>query len=84
MRAFFLATLAFLAALVVIWFVVLLVYLLGESVGWWRDRDGGVAMGFMFFFGPVFGLIGGLAVAVKVFLSVRRKDRLAREAAPKA
>jgi hypothetical protein len=69
MRRALLALGAFLAALVVGWMGVVGVYILGTSLGWFFDRDGGGAMGALFMLGPAVGLLLGvmsaLAVAVR-------------------
>lgn len=73
MRTAIYALLAFLAAAIVFWFLTMVVYVVGSELQWWRDRDGGVAMGFAFTIGPFFALIGGGIAAVVVVVRRRRR-----------
>jgi hypothetical protein len=66
MRRFWLALGAFLLAFVLTWAAAIGYYVLGTSLGWFFDRDGGVAMGTIFIGGPSLGLLAGLACAVIV------------------
>ncbi len=68
MRRFWLAVGAFLGALIITWFAAIGVYILGTSMGWLFDRDGGVAMGFGFVIGPFFGIVMGLVAALVVLM----------------
>jgi hypothetical protein len=73
-RAVLLAALSFIVAAILFWFAAMVLYSVGSELGWWVDRDGGVAMGFAFTIGPLFGLVGGLIAAVLAFLRFRRKS----------
>lgn len=74
MRAILLSALSFVVAAILFWVAAMVLYGVGTGLGWWVDRDGGVAMGFAFTIGPFFGLVGGLIAAVLVFLRFRRKS----------
>lgn len=64
MPRFIKVALAFMAGLLATWIAVMVLYVIGSELGWWHDRDGGVAMGFAFTIGPFFGTIGGIAAAI--------------------
>ncbi len=81
MPAFIKGALAFMAGLVVTWIAAMVVYVTGSELGWWHDRDGGVAMGFAFTIGPFFGMIAGIAAAI---WAVRRGRGIAAPATPVA
>lgn len=72
MRRFWLVLGAFLGALVVTWIAAMAVYVLGASLGWFFDRDGGAAMGTAFVIGPSLGILMGLLAALVVGLRARR------------
>lgn len=71
MRRFWFALGAFLLAFVLTWAAAIGYYVLGTSLGWFFDRDGGVAMGTMFIGGPTLGLMVGLVCAVIVAMRTR-------------
>ncbi len=75
MRAFLLATLAFIAGFVLAWLGAMCVYIVGIETGFLHDRDGGPAMGFAFVIGPFFGLILGTIAAIVVARRVMRSGR---------
>ncbi|MCU0819919.1 MAG: hypothetical protein MUF11_11570 [Beijerinckiaceae bacterium] len=64
MPGFVKGALAFVAGLVLAWLAAMVIYVIGGELGWWRDRDGGVAMGFAFTIGPFFGVIAGIVAAI--------------------
>jgi hypothetical protein len=74
MRAILLAALSFIVAAILFWVAAMVLYSVGSALGWWVDRDGGVAMGFAFTIGPLFGLVGGLIAALLAFFRFRRKS----------
>jgi hypothetical protein len=73
-RAILLAALSFIVAAILFWVAAMVLYSVGSKLGWWVDRDGGVAMGFAFTIGPLFGLVGGLIAALLAFFRFRRKS----------
>lgn len=68
------AALAFLAAFILAWICAIVVYVLGSGIGWWADRDGGVAMGFFFSVGPAVGTVAGVIAAIWAFRRARRTE----------
>lgn len=73
MRAVVLGCVAFLAGLALGWLASMVLYIIGNEVGLWHDRDGGIAMGFAFTIGPVLGLVAGIVAAIFVGRRARRR-----------
>lgn len=66
MRRVLLALAGFLGGFALGWAAAMAGYVAGDALGLWRDRDGGVAMGFAFTIGPLIGLFTGLWLAWRV------------------
>ena len=71
MRRFWLSLGAFFLALVITWAAAVGYYVLGTSLHWFFDRDGGGAMATMFVIGPGLGVLVGLLCAVVVAVKAR-------------
>lgn len=68
MRRFWLALGAFFLGLILDWGAAIGPCVVGTSLQWFFDRDGGGAMGTFFVIGPALGLVMGLVLAVVVAL----------------
>lgn len=74
MRRFGLTLLAFLGGAIGGWMVAIGIYIVWFEFSGDVDRDGGMAMGVAFFFGPILGLITGIGAAIYTAAAMRPKN----------
>lgn len=73
MRRFGLTLLAFLGGAIGGWMVAIGIYIVWFEITGDVDRDGGMAMGVAFFFGPILGLITGIVAAITTATALGKK-----------